>query len=112
MTIIFYFNIYKKCIKYNFFLYYKFIIMERNRKEEHKSFSSSPTTKSDKNNVNISVSIGNNDNLQEDKSINIKEQIEEPKIFDKNEEKDELEMDNLVNEIRLLIDSFNEKNKD
>ena len=59
--------------------------MERNRKEEfeNKKLSNKQNTQTDKNHINISVNIGNNDNLQEDSSVNIKEEsitkpIEQP----------------------------------
>ena len=60
--------------------------MERNRAEElieKKKLKNNQNSQSDKNHINISVNIGNNDNLQEDSSINIKEEpmtkpIEQP----------------------------------
>ena len=89
--------------------------MERDRKQElieKKKLKNNQNSQSDKNHINISVNIGNNDNLQEDRSVNIKEEptvkpIEQP---DKKVDEDKInENEILITQLKGLIKEFNSK---
>jgi len=87
--------------------------MERNRKQEleNKKLSNKQNTQTDKNHINISVNIGNNDNLQEDSSVNIKESITKP-IEQPEKKVDKQKIDDneiLIVELKGLIKEFNSK---
>ena len=80
--------------------------MERNRKEEKKkNLQNSSNLETKKNNINISVNIGNSDNKNYDESVTIKEQKKE-----KEEIKDKIDdTDILIQQLKDLIKELNSK---